>query len=131
MKVLKLSRLSFLWMLLLGCDKDAAEPVSAVQCVPARYVGAYCPTKAPTQLVRFMKPSNYATQLDTNNHGGIVYMAAVINLPEHLCKRDTIFQLQFHYDPEAERKNQPLYCQLNLMQTKMVVYDGVSSTACP
>lgn len=114
----------------LACDREKPEPVSPMQCVPAKYVTNYCPTKKPTHLVRFLRPSRYATQLDTNNNGGIVYMAAVIDLPEKLQKRDTVFQLQFHYDPAVERGNLPVYCNTNLMPTKMVIYDGTRSTEC-
>jgi hypothetical protein len=118
-------------ILLPGCKKDTAEPVSLMQCVPVRFVGSYCPTKMPTHLVRFLKPTEYATKVDTGNGAGFVYMAAVINLPKEYQKRDTIFQLQFHYDPKVERQNQPLYCQMNLTLTKMVVYDNISNTPCP
>ena len=127
----RISLMILISILLSGCKKDTTEPVSLMQCVPVRYMGGYCPTKIPTHLVRFLKPTDYATKVDTNNSEGFVYMAAVINLPEQYQKRDTIFQLQFHYDPKAERQNQPLYCQMNLMPTKMVVYDGVSNTPCP
>lgn len=130
MTLRKTSLLALAWAVLLGCDREKPEAVSSMQCIPATYVANYCPTKKPTHLVRFLRPSKYATQLDTNNRGGIVYMAAVINLPEQLQKRDTVFQLQFHYDPAVERGNLPVYCNTNLMPTKMVIYDGTSSIEC-
>ena len=114
----------------LACDGQKMEPISSIQCIPAVYLANYCPTKKATHLVRFLKPTQYATQIDTNNRRGIVYTAAVINLPERLQKKDTVFQLQFHYDPTVERGNQPVYCNANLTTTKMIIYDGTSNTEC-
>jgi hypothetical protein len=62
----------------------------------------------PAHLVRFLKPTDYATKVDANNGAGIVNMATVINLPEQYQKHNTTFQLQFHYDPKVERQNQHL-----------------------
>jgi len=116
---------------LLGCDKDKTEPVSEMQCIPAVYLMEYCPTKTVTHLVRFLKPTTYATTMKGSGRGEF-YAAAVIDLPQALVKRDTIFQLQFHYDPGVERQNKTIgYCNANIAPAKMVVYDGVSATECP
>lgn len=116
---------------LLGCDKDKTEPVSGIQCIPAVYLTEYCPTKTETHLVRLLKPTSYATRLSGDSQGEF-YVAAVINLPKSLIKRDTVFQLQFHYDSEAERQNKAVaYCNANIAPAKMVVYDGVSGIECP
>jgi len=117
---------------LLGCNKDNAGPVSKIQCIPAVYLTDYCPTKKETHLVRLLKPTPYATKMESSSPGNEVYVAAVINLPQSLTKRDTIFQLQFHYDPQAELDNKAVGpCNANIAPAKMVVYDGVSEAVCP
>ncbi|SDF53810.1 hypothetical protein SAMN04487996_11198 [Dyadobacter soli] len=115
----------------LSCNKDNTEPVSDIQCIPAVYLTSYCPTKTETHLVRLLRPTQYATRMD-GSEGKEVYLAAVINLPQSLIKRDTVFQLQFHYDPNAEQQNKAVgYCNTNIAPAKMVVYDGVSESECP
>ncbi|SEJ40077.1 hypothetical protein SAMN05216327_109265 [Dyadobacter sp. SG02] len=117
---------------LLGCNKDKPEPVSEMQCIPAVYLTNYCPTKTETHLVRLLKPTPYATRQESSSQGNEIYVAAVINLPHSLAKRDTVFQLQFHYDPQAERQNKAHgYCNTNIAPAKMIVYDGVSEVECP
>lgn len=117
---------------LLSCSKDKTGPVSEVQCIPAIYLTSYCPTKTETHLVRLLKPTPYATRTEGGSQGDEFYVAAVINLPHSLAKRDTVFQLQFHYDPKAELRNKANgYCNANVAPAKMVVYDGVSEADCP
>ncbi|PSL31516.1 hypothetical protein CLV60_103382 [Dyadobacter jiangsuensis] len=116
---------------LISCKKDKTEPVSEIQCIPAVYLTQYCPTKTETHLVRLLRPTPHATRMEGGSQGEF-YVAAVINLPQSLIKRDTIFQLQFHYDPEAEQQNKAVgYCNANIAPAKMVVYDGVSESECP
>lgn len=117
---------------LLSCNKDNTGPVSEIQCIPAVYLTSYCPTKTETHLVRLLKPSPYTTRMESGSQGNEFYVAAVINLPQSLVKRDTVFQLQFHYDPKAELQNKTVdYCNANIAPAKMVVYDGVSEPDCP
>jgi hypothetical protein len=119
------------FLALLSCKKDKTEPGSEIQCIPAVYLTTYCPAKTETHLVRLLKPTSYATRLDSDSQGNEFYVAAVINLPQSLVRRDTVFQLQFHYDPKAELQNKASgYCNTNIAPAKMVVYDGVSETDC-
>ncbi len=98
----------------------------------AVYLTSYCPTKTETHLVRLLKPTPYAPKMERGSQSNEFYVAAVINLPQSLFKRDTVFQLQFHYDPKAELENKAAgYCNANIAPAKMVVYDGVSESDCP
>lgn len=116
--------LALITIFLCSCSdrKDGA------QCVKVRYSIEYCAEAKPLHLVTFLEPNTYATPVARRD--STVYLAAIIDLPEDVQKKDSIFYLYFHYDKKLAKSREPKICPAMFSSVNILVCDIVSNDPC-
>lgn len=115
---------------LLSCANESIDNGSGETCLKAKYIMTYCPSDKPLHVVEFLAPTDYGTKVSSQNPDSTRYLAAILELPESVQERETIFFMSFRYDDKIQNINEPYPCQAMYSKLKILICNEVSFEPC-
>ena len=130
MKLFTIIMISFVLGAGLSCTDGSVDNGNGETCLKAKYIMTYCRSDKPLHVVEFLVPTNYGTKVESQNPDSTHYLAAILELPKSVQKKDTTFFMSVRYDDKIQNITESYPCEAIHTKLKILVCNEVSFESC-